>query len=937
MIDRKVVHLLVGAMCAGAVLFLSQSCDNNYDKEISKEVTVGKGLSIPIGKTDSIKLSRLLETDDVLTTIGDQYAISKKDKVEANVPAIDGVAIDYENPDIEPIEFEFKGNKDIADVRLDEQSSVIDMATELGELTVAPQQIDQRDNIDVGSSTIPSGVLPLFVSGQADVEFSFSIPSQVKKLQQVNFGKDAKGDLITFSFEANKLADLDNYNASISSFTATFPTGTVLTTAGEGSVSGTVFSANNITIDKDGQLKVSVYLKSLKGNFENGKYNDKILYTAHLSISSNGGSISGGNGPAFHTSANLVFRNADVIINEIHSDLAEANININANVEGIPQDIKTINDVMFKESYLTLKMEDPQLAANYNVDNLVITFPDRYTFSPALPGNQLKITLSELINGHKLKLAKVDLSRETINDNRVIVLRDQVTTSPSTIVFHADQVVNSTVLDDIRNKNIKFLVPATMFEVSDVDVIFGTLSADIENITKANVHQSVPNDLVRIDRVHLKRPVLARLKLDIPNWPAGLQDVFFRKMKISFPKVLEFEADKDIDKNNVLTIDNQSFSKNRPFEKVLTIKSLVNVPLKKEGNEQFVDINEDIVVKGELYSNDVQASSGMGTINFRPVFDITDKLEIASIDGGVDPEINIDPQDIDLGSIPDFLKKPNTNLDVQNIVLDLNVDNPVEVPIATNITLQSIDESGNPMLTKPISIPIIIQPADASGNVITKILVTNKKHDVVSDGYQEVVVDNLTDLLNRVPTSIKLVAENTHAVQKDEASQNYVHKIALEKEYKMSIDYDIRVPFEFGDKLHIEYTDSISDLQSDLEDIIDGIRSLEVIGEADNSVPLNLELNIVPCDTDGKELEGVLVNGPFHVAAGNMDGSIKTSNLDIRIKESKEGALSKLDKLMLVIKGNSGHTEGAVALKPEQFVQVRMKARVPEGVTVTIE
>lgn len=93
----------------------------------------------------------------------------------------------------------------------------------------------------------------------------------------------------------------------------------------------------------------------------------------------------------------------------------------------------------------------------------------------------------------------------------------------------------------------------------------------------------------------------------------------------------------------------------------------------------------------------------MGTINFRPVFDITDKLEIASIDGGVDPEINIDPQDIDLGSIPDFLKKPNTNLDVQNIVLDLNVDNPVEVPIATNITLQSIDESGNPMLTKPIS------------------------------------------------------------------------------------------------------------------------------------------------------------------------------------------------------------------------------------------
>lgn len=224
-----------------------------------------------------------------------------------------------------------------------------------------------------------------------------------------------------------------------------------------------------------------------------------------------------------------------------------------------------------------------------------------------------------------------------------------------------------------------------------------------------------------------------------------------------------------------------------------------------------------------------------------------------------------------------------------------------------------------------------------SGNVITKILVTNKKHDVVSDGYQEVVVDNLTDLLNRVPTSIKLVAENTHAVQKDEASQNYVHKIALEKEYKMSIDYDIRVPFEFGDKLHIEYTDSISDLQSDLEDIIDGIRSLEVIGEADNSVPLNLELNIVPCDTDGKELEGVLVNGPFHVAAGNMDGSIKTSNLDIRLRKARKVHYPSWIKLMLVIKGNSGHTEGAVALKPEQFVQVRMKARVPEGVTVTIE
>ena len=66
------------------------------------EISVGGNLSLPIGKTDTIRLSRMIEEGDVLHVIDGKYVINKADNISENIDAIDPVVIDDFAPDFKP-------------------------------------------------------------------------------------------------------------------------------------------------------------------------------------------------------------------------------------------------------------------------------------------------------------------------------------------------------------------------------------------------------------------------------------------------------------------------------------------------------------------------------------------------------------------------------------------------------------------------------------------------------------------------------------------------------------------------------------------------------------------------------------------------------------------------------------------------------------------
>ena len=92
----KFTKFTTSSLISGLLLGLFSCIDNDYDlnKDINLEISVGGNLSLPIGKTDTIRLSRMIEEGDVLHVIDGKYVINKADNISENIAAIDPVVID---------------------------------------------------------------------------------------------------------------------------------------------------------------------------------------------------------------------------------------------------------------------------------------------------------------------------------------------------------------------------------------------------------------------------------------------------------------------------------------------------------------------------------------------------------------------------------------------------------------------------------------------------------------------------------------------------------------------------------------------------------------------------------------------------------------------------------------------------------------------------
>ena len=89
---KKLRHFLFVA----SALLLSMavtSCDNEYDlsKDIDGEMTIGKNFSIPVGKTDTIYLKRIIKEGENLKTnaLTGIYQLNAEGEISTEIKKID--------------------------------------------------------------------------------------------------------------------------------------------------------------------------------------------------------------------------------------------------------------------------------------------------------------------------------------------------------------------------------------------------------------------------------------------------------------------------------------------------------------------------------------------------------------------------------------------------------------------------------------------------------------------------------------------------------------------------------------------------------------------------------------------------------------------------------------------------------------------------------
>ena len=455
-------------------------------------------------------------------------------------------------------------------------------------------------------------------------------------------------------------------------------------------------------------------------------------------------------------------------------------------------------------------------------------------------------------------------------------------------------------------------------DMPDIEVAF---EADINTSENFNVDTELPAEVKSVKSVRITdnngQDLKVELSIDISGMPTFLPRIYLSGVELVLPDIIDF----DIEPSNELVHKGSSIFISKTIE-LTNGTGHVSVPLTIYGfsdpkiENGHLLINDEIALKGYVYAD--KQSIGLEdltntTVSVQPNLELaTPQIRIKGVSGTVVPNVNINTS-VSLSDLPDFLKEEGTSLEVKDLSLDLSVQNPIAAPISASFEISPLDENGQVVNGNAVSLALKIAGGEKTSFQI------DRNSPLITSGSLTSLLSTIPDQLDIKVTEVKIESETNDQT------------IDLGKgDYNLNIDYDINVPLEF-ENLRIFYTDSIDNLRSDLSDVSDKIKHLELNVVVDNAIPLGLVLSVKPLDQNGDPITGLtLPEGVKIDAAPNSDGAIQSTHVTLNIEEVRENALQELDKLEFKVEGSNQENHD-VTLRPDQFILLHLSARLPEG------
>jgi hypothetical protein len=109
------------------------------------------------------------------------------------------------------------------------------------------------------------------------------------------------------------------------------------------------------------------------------------------------------------------------------------------------------------------------------------------------------------------------------------------------------------------------------------------------------------------------------------------------------------------------------------------------------------------------------------------------------------------------------------------------------------------------------------------------------------------------------------------------------------------------------------------------------VGGIELLGSIQNSIPLELQLAVVPLDANSNAIAIDTVKQI--ISAGAHDGSAVTSPLTLKLID-KNGLLKELRGFKLIFSASSNETVAGTPIKPSNFIKADLKVRVDGGINI---
>ena len=472
--------------------------------------------------------------------------------------------------------------------------------------------------------------------------------------------------------------------------------------------------------------------------------------------------------------------------------------------------------------------------------------------------------------------------------------------------------------------------------------------------SKFEIKQSIPKEIVSlISALANKGKSLPRMSfsLSLKGLDSSVEEVYMQDIEIQLPSFIKYnDSNSKIKiKDNIAKVPNITFNPHFGWSDSGILIESVDFSDFTGGRGVVADNNNNIFIneKNEVnLTGNFLAFLKMGVlaeqnnIEVIPRF-IIDEFTVSNIEAILNPDIDDSKTTIqlDLADDLDFLKE-DAILNLYNPQISLSMKSSAGIPFNVETQLEAFDKNMTPIDGSKVEIKNIeIKKATLDNDnklepAISNILISGASMDV-EDGIQHIIKPELSNLFNSIPDYIKLVVstapsriwtrENIMAEDiTKEIIQEEKHIIDFNNDMEISSSCYVNIPLEFKE-LSINYKDTINNLQSELKNLIDIVKNLQlgVTMKVKNTIPCTLQLEAKAYDINGNTLHNIdLVfedkDGKEAIVPASCD---EGKEMTLKIKAENE-ELKTLDKIVLYVKGNIAHSETAEALKENQYIKI---------------
>ncbi|MDR2906679.1 MAG: hypothetical protein LBU91_01650 [Bacteroidales bacterium] len=457
----------------------------------------------------------------------------------------------------------------------------------------------------------------------------------------------------------------------------------------------------------------------------------------------------------------------------------------------------------------------------------------------------------------------------------------------------------------------------------DMDALQGDLALEPQ-LFPVEFEVEIPDEvtIVTVDSILLNNTQInLELNLESLGLNSSLVDNLNIDVNIEFPSVIMFDSP-DIDENNKfedrITFDNGVWTKTfnvRGFK--LDPSMFANNMLKIEDNisvEANISLENPTINTATLLDTELRITVDGGVEN----------IDLRRIYAKIDFDVPSDPISLDLSEFLEIEMIKNNRdsivLDV-NPYLDLKLNTNLQVPLSAGVVLTPY-KGGVAQTPEEIILDV---PASLGEMTETKFWIA-KDNSLMPEGYTFVEGD-LVAVVKSLPDSIQIEVQG--GVDSDETVI-----FDFNTQYAADLSYNFVLPLSFGEQFQIV-------IQDTMENMFDSIIGTMLNGNTValdiyvlNDIPLDLTATVIPIDIDNKPIAGVKPAVLDIKAGAKIDDD--PSRIEFDDSDTKGHGLVNMRGVIWHFKVKTGTNMQGVALKPDNFIQVKVKAELHGGATIDL-